>query len=186
MSWRTGLGLLLLVAALVSGWSAWRMRGRDAPAAAQAQRSDYVLRDFELVVLGKDGAESVRLQAPQLQRSREDQSLDIATPLFLVPAEQGPWRLRADRGWVSPGADLVRLDGNVAGDSDPAAGMPTTFRTTRLELLPDQDLARTDQPVELRQPGIIQTGTGLQANLKSRQYRLLSKVRTRYEPSARR
>ena len=185
MSWRTTLGIVLLVAAVVSGWSAWRMRGRDAPASEQAQRSDYVLRDFELVVLGKDGTESVRLQAPQMQRSREDESLDITTPVFLVPTAQGPWRLGAERGWVSPEGDLVRLDGNVTGDSDPANPTPTRFRTTRLELLPDQDLARTDQPVQLTQPGIIQSGTGMQADLKTRQYRLLSQVRTRYEPSRR-
>ncbi len=184
MSWRTGLGVVLLVAAVVSGWSAWRMRERAAPAAEQAQRSDYVLRDFELVVLGKDGAESVRLQAPEMHRSRADESLEIATPVFLVPAEPGPWRLGAERGWVSPEGDLVRLEGDVAGDSDPASPTPTRFRTTRLELLPDQDLARTDQPVQLTQPGLRQTGTGMQANLKTGQYRLLSKVRTRYEPSA--
>ncbi|KAF1684848.1 LPS export ABC transporter periplasmic protein LptC [Pseudoxanthomonas broegbernensis] len=186
MSWRTGLGLALLVAAIVSGWSAWRMRDRSAPAAAQAQRSDYVLRDFELVALGKDGAESLRLRAPQLQRSRDDESLDIDAPVFLIPAAQGPWRVRADRGWVSPDGDLARLEGDVSGHSDPAEGPPTTFRTTRLELLPDQDLVRTGAPVTLTRPGIMQTGTGLEANLKTRQYRLLSQVRTRYEPSVRR
>src|SRR5690606_41623773 len=72
-----------------------------------------------------------------------------------------------------------------AGDSDPASATPTTVRTASLELLPSQDLARTAQPVQLTQPGITQTGTGMEANLKTRQYRLLSQVRTRYEPSAR-
>jgi lipopolysaccharide export system protein LptC len=186
MNWRPALGVCLLLAAILSGWSAWRMRAGDAPASAAAQRSDYVLHDFELRVLGKDGHESLRLQAPLLQRSRQDQSLDITAPRFLIPTSQGPWTLRADRGWVTPEADLARLQGNVHGDSDPGAGAPTRFRTDNLELLPDQDLARTSDKVELTQPGIIQTGQGLQADLKTRQYRLLSQVRTRYEPSARR
>ena len=100
MSWRTLLGLVLLVAAAVTGWSAWNMRERAAPDAGAGQRSDYVLRDFELVTLGKDGTESVRLRAPELQRSREDESLDIVRPLFLMPGEGGGWQLAADRGWV--------------------------------------------------------------------------------------
>jgi len=186
MSRRAILGLILLLAAIGSGWWAWQLREARGPEAAAAQRSDYVLHDFELQVLGKDGRESLRLQAPLLERSRQDESLAITTPRFLVPTAQGPWTLRAERAWVAPGAELARLEGGVAGDSDPAAGNPTSFRTGWLELLPEQDLARTDDQVEIRQPGIIQTGTGLQADLKNRQYRLLSQVRTRYEPSARR
>ena len=183
MNWRAALGLTLLAAAIVSGWSAWRMRGSDAPTAGLAQRSDYVLRDFELVGLGSDGTESMRLLAPRLQRG-EDQSMDITTPLFMIPGSGGTWQVRAEHGWVSPDAELARLEGGVSGRSDPDAGPPTTFDTASLELLPDQDLARTRGQVTLTQPGIIQTGTGLEANLKTRQYRLLSQVRTRYEPSA--
>ncbi|KAF1704874.1 LPS export ABC transporter periplasmic protein LptC [Pseudoxanthomonas suwonensis] len=184
MSWRTLLGIALLVAAVATGWSAWKMRSQDAPASASGDRSDYVLRDFELVVLGKDGVESVRVQSPELRR-REDESMDVEQPVFLAPAEPGPWRLTSDRGWISADGELLRLDGNVAGDADPASPTPGTFRTDSLEFLPSQDLARTDREVRLTRPGLVQTGTGMEANLKTRQYRLLSQVRTRYEPSAR-
>ncbi|GAB3507028.1 LPS export ABC transporter periplasmic protein LptC [Pseudoxanthomonas daejeonensis] len=186
MSWRTGLGVVLLVAAIVSGWSAWHMRERSEPAADTGQRSDYVLRDFELVMLGKDGVESVRLRAPELQRSREDESLAIVQPLFLMPGEDGGWQLASDRGWVDAEGSVAKLDGNVKGDSAPGNPTPTTFRTDRLELLPDQHLARTDDRVTLTQPGIMQTGVGFQANLQTRQYQFLSQVKTRYEPSPRR
>ncbi|ADV26918.1 protein of unknown function DUF1239 [Pseudoxanthomonas suwonensis 11-1] len=184
MNWRLLLGVVLLLAAVVTGWSAWKMRGRDAVATGGGERSDYVLRDFELVVLGKDGSETVRVQSPELQR-RDDESMDVAEPVFLTPAEPGPWKLTAERGWISPDGELLRLDGSVSGDSDPASPAPTKFRTDSLELLPGQDLARTDKAVSLSRPGLSQTGTGMEANLKTRQYRLLSQVRTRYEPSAR-
>ncbi|AKC87614.1 LPS export ABC transporter periplasmic protein LptC [Pseudoxanthomonas suwonensis] len=186
MSWRTGLGLVLLVAAIATGWSAWRMRDRSEPPATVGQRSDYVLRDFELVVLRDDGTESLRLQAPELQRNREDESVAIVQPLFLMPGEEGGWELRADRGWVNADASLARLEGNVAGDSAEGHAVPTTFRTDRLELLPDQHLARTDDRVTLTRPGIMQTGVGFQANLQTRQYQLLSQVQTRYDPPTRR
>lgn len=183
MSWRGWLGIVLLLAALVSGWSAWKMRERAPQAVASERRSDYVLRDFELVVLGKDGSESVRLRAPELQRNRSDESLDVVTPVFLVPDPDTPWQLTAERAWVSADGELARLEGNVAGDSQ--AGPPTTFRTDRLELLPGQDLARTEDRVTFTRPGIMQTGVGFEANLKTQQYTLLSQVRTRYEPTRR-
>ncbi|MBO9718475.1 MAG: LPS export ABC transporter periplasmic protein LptC [Pseudoxanthomonas sp.] len=185
MSWRTVLGLVLLVAAVVTGWSAWNMREREAPETSSGQRSDYVLRDFELVTLDRTGVESVRLKAPELQRSRQDESLAITRPLFLIPGQDGGWQLTADEGWVAADGNLVRLKGNVAGDSAEGHPLPTTFRTSTLELLPDQHLARTDDQVTLTQPGIMQTGVGFRANLQARQYQFLSQVKTRYEPSAR-
>ena len=185
MSWRTTLGLALLAAALVSGWSAWRMRDRSEPPPVAAQRSDYVLRDFEMVMLAKDGSESVRLKAPELQRSREDESLAIVQPVFLMPAREGAWRLGADQGWVAPAGDLIRLEGNVAGVSEGGNPSQASLRTGRLELLPEQSLARTDDRVTLTQPGIIQTGVGMEADLKTRNYRLLSQVKVRYDPPKR-
>lgn len=186
MSWRKLLGLALLVAAVATGWLAWNRRDRGEPQAAATERSDYVLRDFEMAMLGKDGIESVRLRAPELQRNREDQSLAIVQPLFLMPGEDGGWRLAADQGWVNADGSLARLEGNVKGDSAPEQPTPTTLRTGWMELLPDQHLARTDDRVTLTQPGIMQTGVGFQANMQTRQYQFLSQVKVRYDPPTRR
>ena len=185
MSWRTLLGLVLLLAAVITGWSAWRMRDRSAPEADSSRRSDYVLRDFELVALDKDGVESIRLRAPKMQRSRKDESLGISKPVFLIPGEAGPWTLTADRGWVSPDGSVMKLKGNVAGDSATDSPVPTTLRTDALELRPEKNQARTSERVTLTRPGIMQTGVGFRANLKTRQYQFLSQVQTRYEPTAR-
>ena len=94
-------------------------------------------------------------------------------------------QLRADTGWVSPKGEELRLRGNVAGDSPQDGGTPpTTFRTTALDVFPERSLARTAEPVTMARPGLRQTGVGFEADLKSRQYSLLSQVKTRYEPNA--
>jgi len=186
MSWRTGLGLVLLLAAIVSGWSAWHLRDRSEPAPEAAERSDYILRDFEIVMLDKVGIESLRLKAPEMQRNRDDESLSIVQPVFLAPGQDGGWRMTADKGWVAADGSLARLQGNVEGDSAGSQAVPTSLRTDTLELLPDRNLARTDDRVTLTQPGIMQTGVGFKANLETRQYQFLSQVKTRYEPNARR
>ena len=40
------------------------------------------------------------------------------------------------------------------------------------------------KPVTMARPGLRQSGVGFEADLKSRQYSLLSQVKTRYEPNA--
>ena len=186
MSWRSILGLGLLLAALLSGWSAWRNRTNTAPSAVEEGSTDFTLTDFEIVTLDKEGHESVTLRAPSMARSRADQTSTIDKPLFLLPDAAGQhWELRADTGWVSPKGEELRLRGNVAGDSPKDGKTPlTTFRTDALDVLTEQDLARTDGLVTLTRPGLSQTGVGFRANLKSQQYSLLSQVKTRYEPSA--
>lgn len=42
MNWRMVIGTGLLLAALASGWSAWRHRGTQAPSGASQVRADYV------------------------------------------------------------------------------------------------------------------------------------------------
>ncbi len=186
MSWRSVIGAALLIAALASGWSAWRNRANVVPTAAEQGRSDYVLGDFEIISLGKDGKESMTLRAPSMERSRVDETSTIIKPLFLLPDAAGNhWQLRADTGWVSAKGEEVRLRGNVSGDS-PTDGKtpPTTFRTAELDVLPKQDLARTDGLVTMTRPGLVQSGVGFQTNLKNKQYSLHSQVKTRYEPNA--
>ena len=185
MNRRLILGAGLLLAALFSGWSAWQHREAGIPPVTEESGIDFKLYDFQITALGEDGTESVRLEAPSMQRNRADQVSTIERPLFLLPDEAGQyWRLRSDTGQINAKGDRLRLSGNVAGDS-PADGStpPTTFRTKVLDILPQRDQARTKARVTIARPGLSQTGIGFRANLKTRQYFLHSQVKTRYEPN---
>lgn len=186
MSWRSVLGIGLLLAALLTGWSAWRNRTANTLVVTKEGSTDFTLGDFEIITLDKEGRESATLRAPAMERKRADQTSQITRPLFLLPDAKGQhWELRADTGWVSAKGEELRLRGNVAGDS-PKDGKtpPTTFRTDALDVLTEQNLARTDGLVTMTRPGLVQSGVGFQANMKTQQYSLLSQVKTRYEPSA--
>ncbi|RYZ72873.1 MAG: LPS export ABC transporter periplasmic protein LptC [Lysobacteraceae bacterium] len=184
MNWRTLLGLVLLVAAVVSGWSAWKQRqvaGFQAPA---VERSDYLMRDFEVVALDDQGKESLTLRAPEMQRNPVDQTFTIATPVFLLPDSDGRhWQMRSRDGWVSAKGDELRLTGNVTGTS-PAGAMPATFTTQRLNVFPRRNMASTDQAVTITRPGSIISGVGFETNTKTKQYTFKSQVKTRYEPNS--
>src|SRR3546814_6140023 len=94
----------------------------EPPATATASaRPDYVLHDFELVALDKQGKEAVTMRAPELTRSPDDRTLSIATPLFLIPDAEGErWELRSKTGWVAADNSEVRLRGEVEATSPPS------------------------------------------------------------------
>ncbi len=185
MSWRLGLGLLLLAAALLSGWSAWNQRDVPEPEAVSASRSDYLMRDFEMISLDEGGRESVTLRAPEMQRDATNQSFRIDSPVFLLPDTDGAhWEMRSVEAWVSPKGDEIRLRGDVVGTSPQSAPTPTRFSTERLNVFPRRNLATTPEKVTITQPGSIISGVGFETNTRTQQYTFKSQVESRYEPSA--
>ncbi|MEO8367177.1 MAG: LPS export ABC transporter periplasmic protein LptC [Pseudoxanthomonas sp.] len=185
MSWRLGLGLVLLVAATLSGWSAWKQRDVAEADAPSTERSDYLMRDFEMISLDEQGQESMTLRAPEMQRNPKDQTFQITTPLFLLPDTDGKhWEMRSRTAWVSAKGDEVRLLGEVSGRSPQDAITPTTFTTGRLNVFPRKNLASTDDAVTITRPGSILTGVGFETNTQTQQYTFKSQVKTRYEPKS--
>ena len=186
MNWRLGTGVLLLIAAIISGWAAWQNRSRPKAESVGADRSDYVMHDFEVVALDKQGRESVTLRAPEMHRNPADESFHITTPLFLLPDRDGHyWQMRSKTGWMSPDHNELRLLGEVTGTSPSQASAATTFRTERLDVFPSRNLATTDLAVTITQPGSILKGVGFQTNLKSKAYEFQSQVKSVYAPQTR-
>ncbi len=185
MNWRTALGGLLLVAALVSGWSLLRHRDKPVAEATDDGSKDYVLHDFQIIALDEQGKESTTLRAPLLERARNDETMTITTPLFLLPDQDGNhWELRSEKGWVSAKGDLLKLTGNVSGDSPKVPSVPpTTFRTDHLDVYPKENRARTDALVSMTRPGMTQSGVGFELDSKSKTYHFLSQSKGRYTPS---
>lgn len=182
---RVLLNLVLLVAAtaLVS-LAVWQLRtGPSAPVAAP-DRSEYVLRDFELTTLDDAGAESFTVRGPYLQRDVGGRSLSIVRPRFSFPHEEGGrWVATSEAAWVSPGADEVHLLRSVRVASPPSAtGVVGTLETESLVVLPDADQARSDRRVTVTQGDSILAGTGLRADLKAKRFELLNEVKGRYVP----
>ncbi|UOV04619.1 LPS export ABC transporter periplasmic protein LptC [Pseudoxanthomonas sp. F37] len=183
MSWRAILGLVLLLAAIVSGWSAWKNRDIPSPDRVLVDRSDYVMRDFEMIALNSQGKEAVAVRAPLMERNPQDQTYTITTPLFLLPEEQGrSWELRSKTGWLSAKGEEMRLRGDVHGIPPQGGAQQIHFRTQSLNVYPDRDLATSDERVTLTQPGSRLSGIGFETNLKTKDYIFKSQVKSTYEP----
>ena len=186
MSPRAILGLVLLVAAALSGWSLWRDRVVEEQAHAASGRSGYVLHDFELIALDNSGKASFTLRAPLLQETPGAKTMDLTTPLFLLPDKQGGyWEVRSKTGWVSDNREEIRLRGNVEALSPEGDARPVNMKTEQLNVFPDANRATSASAVTITQPGSILRGRGLEADLADKRYTLLSQVRSRYVRSNR-
>lgn len=185
MNWRVALVLVLVAGAALSAWSVWTHRTGNVVEGAARARSDYVLHDYELVVLGDDGSESFTLRGPRLARQPGKRSLALQTPLFLVPdADQRYWEVRSKRGWVSPDGDELRLRGAVRVDG-PEDGRKITMNTEQLNVFPRRKLATSAAAVTITEPGLTMHGRGLRAELAGRRFTLLSQAKARYAPTHR-
>ena len=183
MSWRTTLTLVLLCVAIASGIAILRQRDRLRPTGQAEARADYVLHDFEIVTLRKDGTEGFTLQAPSLARSPGTKEMNIDQPTFLFPDKQGGrWRSRSATGWVNGEGSEVRLRGNVILDN-PGGGKDMRVETESLDVFPDADRATSPDQVTITQPGATMRGRGLEAQLDTQRVILKSEVRAQYAPS---
>jgi lipopolysaccharide export system protein LptC len=185
---RTGLNTVLAVTAVVlGGLAVWQWQLRQVPEVEPPQRSDYILRSFELTTLGSDGKESFTVRGPYLQRDVGGRSLSLVQPRFAFPNSEGErWQARSDAAWVSPGADEVHLIDKVQMVGPPTdTGLRIHFDTERLTILPDEDKAHSDQRVTVTRGESILTGTGLRVDMRAKRYQLLNEGHFTHAPDRR-
>jgi len=185
MGWRSLLTLGLGLIALITTWSAWQRREPKPLTEFLAQRSDYVLYDFDLVSLNADGEEAFTLSAPELHQTPGARTLELTTPTFFIPQHNNRrWQVNADTGWVSANSEEVRLRGDVIAAPMGETGQ-TRIETEALDLFPQQQLATSQALVTLTRPGATMRGTGMRAHLDQNRVELLSKTRLLHAPSSR-
>ena len=184
MSGRALLTWALLLAALLSGWLVLRHRTQAPATFAAGGRSDYELHDFELVALDDTGKESFTVRAPLLQQTPGAKTMDLTTPLFLLPDVDGHyWRVRSHSGWVSEKRDLLRLRGDVVATSPAEDPRSIVMKTLQLNVYPNTRKATSTAVVTVTEPGLTMRGRGLDADLATRRFTLLSQATARYVPS---
>ena len=186
MNWRLAIVLVLLAGAVLTGWHAWKSRtvvDADAPAEV---RSDFILRDFEIIALNGEGQESFALRAPEMQQTPGARTMELATPLFLMPVlPSGHWEVRSKTGWVNENSDLLKLRGNVIATSPMGATRPTEIRTEQLDVYPNDSRATSETLVTVTSPGTRMQGTGMDASLTGKRVQLLSNVSLINDPKRR-
>ena len=184
MSWRIVLTLVLFAGALFTGWSILHHHVRETAHGTMDGRSDYVLRDFELISLDDKGQESFTLRAPLLQETPGAKTMDLTTPLFLLPDTHGNyWQVHSKTGWVSEKRDEIRLLGDVRTTSPPEDARKVVMNTEQLNIYPKTHRATSGSVVTVAEPGLTMRGRGMEADLAAKRFTLLSQATARYVPT---
>lgn len=172
--------LTALVLALTL-WLAARLRQPEAPAELPAARSDYVLEQFDLLVMDEQGEPSFRVQSPYLEKDPTDESLQIRTPhLTLFEAGQITWQMQSEQAWINREGDTVKMPGPVklASKQTPL----TIVNTADVTVKPREHRARSDADVEVVRTDMRSQGVGFEVDLSRQQFDILSQVKGYYEP----
>jgi len=167
--------LLLGLLAAVSGWWLWHQPDEDAePALVGPPRSDYSLETFQLTALDANGKESFSVEGPRLSRHPFVGSLDIDSPRFRFPDQDGgQWSARSGHAFISAEGDRVRLYDDYVMRGPPREGTdPLVMNGPEINYFPKDNHAETDTEVTVVDGSSILRGRGMRAELNAHQVNL--------------
>lgn len=176
--------ILLLLLALLTWWLDARVRMPDTRIDAASEKDpEFYVEGFMAVRMNPDGTRRYELAGTRLTHySNERGSLLESPSLLYYDYERAPVKVSSDTAEVEGGGKNVYFRGNVtiqrqAFGDNPPLGVATDY----LHVIPDEEIAKTDQPVTMTEGNSTVRSVGLEFDNKTRKILLLSKVQAHYE-----
>jgi lipopolysaccharide export system protein LptC len=179
----------LVVVALASFWLYEVMRRATDTVVPNAERSepDFYVEKFRYVKLSKSGSAQYHFAGERLTHNPQDDSYDIVQPVVNnISNADAPMTIWAERARINSDYSQVHLYENVRMDRPASAtSEPVRIRSEYMLVLPDDDVMKTDKPVEIITDRAKLTGTGMVANNATREFNLTSNVHGTYQAPVR-
>lgn len=153
------------------------------PSAARPHDPDFVISEIAATTFNERGLPRFVLAADKVAHYPGNDSTILDEPrLTSLYADRPPVYTSARQGEVSSNGDEIFLRGDVkllrfSG----ATQNQMSFTTDYLHVIPDSDLADTDQPVTIMDAHNSVHAVGMQLDNKSRVVKLLSQVKSQHE-----
>ncbi len=180
---------LLVTTALGSFWvlEVLRQGQTGAPNAMSKDEADYSVEKFNFVRMSQTGQARYNISGSKLTHYPQDDTFAIEQPLLHNLAEgQAPMTVHAEHAVIDHAKNAIQLQRNVQADRPAStAGARFRMRTESLLVLPDQNLMKTDKPVEILLGNSQLYGTGMVANNATREIHLASRVHGSFPPTPR-
>lgn len=176
--------VLTTVLVLVSFWVLEVMRRSAEDDGPQTKRidPDYFVETFTFLRLSQAGGARYSVSGKRLEHNPVDDTHHIDLPeVNSFSDERPPVKSTAQRGIVTADNSKVHLYDDVHVDR-PAAGPSKHFHLSSdyLLVLVDEDIVRTDKPVEITLGKSVLRGTGMVANNATRQLQLGNAVQATF------
>jgi len=140
---------------------------------------DYFVEHFALTRMNARGEPVFRMSAARLVHFPDDDSSEFVSPVLVSLDPSRPLvTLRADRGRSTRDGEQTHLHDHVVMTRAAAGDKPELqVRTDYVLVLANEDVARTDRPVEITYGGSSLTGVGMEFNNAARVLNVRSQVR---------
>ncbi|RJG07281.1 LPS export ABC transporter periplasmic protein LptC [Noviherbaspirillum cavernae] len=183
--------LVALMSALALGsfWALEVMRRNASDFIPDVTRTapDLYVDHFSYVKMSETGEPRYHVSGDKLTHNPKDDSYDVVNPVLKsLTAERPPTTLRSDRAEVNSDGSEMHMYDNVHMDR------PATPRSERLQvkseymlILPDDDVAKTEKPVQITLGESTLNGIGMYVNNATRELRLSSRVQGSYHAPVR-
>ncbi len=177
--------VILSVLALLTAWINHMVQPPQAKLDGSSRHDpDYIISNFVTSQTDVNGILRYKLAAAEMRHFPDDDTTDLQRPRYTQFTVGKPYtQVEALRGYVASDGEQVQLFNNVKITRQAFAGKgEMTVETEYLNILPNQDLVRTDSPVVIKQaPKTVIYATGMVYEKNIRTVTLLHRVRAHYE-----
>ena len=145
---------------------------------------DYIMENFVTTQTDAMGKLRYVLAAAKMVHYPDDDSTTLAQPMFTQYTENKPYtKITGLRANVSSNGEEIEILDDVVVTRQAFAGKgEMQVLTDKLILLPNQDLAKTDSPVVIKQaPKTVIHATGMVYDKNKKTLQLLNRVNAHYE-----
>lgn len=181
-AWSGLLPLLFLLAAAY--WLNQQVQPLPAkPDSSKRHDPDFMVNNFSATTLNEQGTPHFMITAKNMLHYPDDDSTHLEDPqITSLSADRSALHASAGTGSISGKGDEVFLRDDVKIiRAANARQSELVFTTNYLHVIPDQDLADTDQPVTLMDAHNRINAIGMQLDNKSRVIKLLAQVSSEHE-----
>ena len=178
--------VLLAAVAAVTVWLDRQVQPPERARDGKARHDpDYVVDNFSATRVGPDGVPRYTLSARRMVHYPDDDSTYLDAPKLVSYSNAGTTMTATSKNAMlsSNGENAYLTDDVRLVRSAYADKSELTVRTSYLHIIPDDDIAKTDKPVQIYDANTLITSVGLEFNNETRILKLLSNVRGRYEKS---
>ncbi len=182
MRGKTWIGIVIfLLLALATRWIQYTHDTQDGEDSFQIDtRLDYALTELDSRTYDEQGRLAAMLQSPMLVQDADTGVGRASRPLIRLPGADGETRLLAEAADINAEKTEIQLAGAVEIRLPQPEG-EVQISGEEIAFHIPSEVIRSEQPIEITGPGIHLTGIGLEADLRTRRYRLMRQIRGRYE-----
>ena len=177
--------LTLVLLALLAALTYWLDRAVQSPTLSREKllvhEPDFLVDKLLSTRMDLNGRVRDSLQAARMVHYPDDDSTELELPRFMIYGQRAPLRVTARQGLVSSNGGNVYFRGDVrATRSASEYNSELVVMTDYLHLMPDDNIAKTDQPVTIRDATMTIDAGSMELNHETRVLKLSGGVKSVY------